>query len=98
MTIEECTGPAGALGRSGLGPLRTSRLSTTGSTTTLRDAGIPDRPTGYRWFLRLPDGYSGEQVESAVIRAVGQLPADHVRPAQFAPRIREVLEDVYAGR
>ncbi|MFI6819792.1 DUF5956 family protein [Micromonospora sp. NPDC050187] len=64
----------------------------------LGDAGIPARPAGFRWFLRLPTGYTGPEIESRVNRGVGRLPADHVHPAQLAPRIREVLGDVYAGR
>jgi hypothetical protein len=98
MTIEVCTSPAGDTSATRPRSAEDQQVIDDGVNDYLRDAGIPDRPSGYRWFLRLPEGYSGEQVESAVIRAMGNLPADHVRPAQFAPRIREVLQDVYAGR
>ncbi|OZV72768.1 hypothetical protein CA850_31895 [Micromonospora echinospora] len=64
----------------------------------LGDAGIPSRPTGWRWFLRLPSGYTGPRIESLVIAGVGRLPADHVRPSQLAPRIRETLQGIYGSR
>ncbi|MFI6230108.1 DUF5956 family protein [Micromonospora echinospora] len=64
----------------------------------LGDAGLPSRPTGWRWFLRLPSGYTGPQIESLVNTGVGRLPADHVRPGQFAPRIRETLQGIYGSR
>ncbi|MEV0328717.1 DUF5956 family protein [Micromonospora echinospora] len=63
----------------------------------LRDAGAPTRPGGYRWFLRLPEGYTGIEVEGAVNRAVMALPPEHVHPSQFAPCIRETLQRIYVG-
>ncbi|KXK58089.1 hypothetical protein AWW66_31880 [Micromonospora rosaria] len=96
MTIEACTGPGGETRQTRPRTPDDQRVIDDSVNDYLHDAGVPARPTGYRWFLRLPMGISGEQVESTVISAIGQLPADHVRPSQQAPRIREVLEALHA--
>lgn len=97
MTIEVCTGPDGETRETRPRSSTDQQVIDDVVNEHLRDAGIPDRPTGYRWFLRLPEGFSGERVESAVISAMGRLPADHNRPSQFVPCIRATLQDIYAG-
>lgn len=63
----------------------------------LAAAGIPPRPRGYRWFLRVPSAYhSGdaflEDVYGAVISAESIGPA---HPAQLRPIIETVIHRFY---
>ncbi|WP_326556535.1 DUF5956 family protein [Micromonospora sp. NBC_01796] len=61
----------------------------------LRDAGIPERPSGYRWFQRLPDGHALEDVEGAVAQAFEVSPPLSMHPRHVAPVMRDALDRIY---
>lgn len=64
----------------------------------LAEAGIPSRPRGYRWFIRVPDPYGSarafhEIVHKAIIKAYVPTP---VHPANWRAVIERVMADVYS--
>ncbi|MCX4471412.1 hypothetical protein C5N14_28200 [Micromonospora sp. MW-13] len=59
----------------------------------LHACGAPARPTGYRWFLRLPAGYSEDRLWSDLI---GGLPSSAIHPADIAPRVDDIVRGIYA--
>lgn len=97
MITEECTGRGGTRRRTYPRPAEDQQYIDDMINEYVGDAGVPSRPGGWRWFLELPTGFTGEEIESRVNAGVMLLPADHVRPAQIAPRIREVLQAIYTG-
>ncbi|MET8063867.1 DUF5956 family protein [Micromonospora sp. NPDC005313] len=60
----------------------------------LRDVGLPERPTGYRWFQRLPNDLTVKDIDEAVYEAIKHLPLDH-HPAEAVPTIRAALEELH---
>jgi hypothetical protein len=60
----------------------------------LRDHGVPERPGGFRWFQRLPDGKTGRDVLAAGNLASGDLP-DGVHGAPTVPFLRAAVQRVY---
>jgi hypothetical protein len=63
----------------------------------LREAGLPPRPRGYRWFIRVPGGHAPPdsfltEVDAAVLQAAG----DTVHPRQLRPIFEAVIRDFYA--
>ncbi|MFG1950818.1 DUF5956 family protein [Micromonospora sp. NPDC048830] len=63
----------------------------------LHDLGLPERPTGYRWFQRLPDGLTVKDIDEAVYAAIKNLPPDH-HPAEAVPAIHAALVKLYRER
>jgi hypothetical protein len=61
----------------------------------LRDAGLPPRPRGYRWFLRLPDGLDMAGVDDAASRVVMALPGRSGNPRYLAPAVEQAITDLY---
>ncbi|MFF3855700.1 DUF5956 family protein [Micromonospora sp. NPDC002575] len=59
----------------------------------LRECGVPGRPAGYRWFLRLPSGYKGDRLWAEVGEAQT---SSAIHPADVAPRMAEIVARVYA--
>ncbi|SCL26917.1 DUF5956 family protein [Micromonospora inyonensis] len=96
MVTEECTDRNGTRRTTAPRTAEDQQIIDDSITDYLHDAGVPARPGGWRWFAELPAGHTGPGIESLVNRGVADLPADHVRPAQVAPRVREVVEGVYA--
>jgi hypothetical protein len=60
----------------------------------LRDLGLPERPNGYRWFQRVPDGLTGRDVLAAAGRAQAELP-DGLAMRLTVPFIRAAVQQVY---
>ncbi len=60
----------------------------------LRDLGLPERPDGYRWFQRVPDGLTGRDVLAAAGRAQGELP-DGLEARLTVPFLRAAVQQVY---
>ncbi|GIJ28302.1 hypothetical protein Vqi01_34640 [Micromonospora qiuiae] len=60
----------------------------------LQACGAPARPPGYRWFLRLPVGYSEARLWAEVNEA---LPPSAIYPADVAPRVAAIVAGMYAG-
>ncbi|GAA2217054.1 DUF5956 family protein [Micromonospora olivasterospora] len=63
----------------------------------LRDVGLPERPTGYRWFQRLPGDLTVKDIDEAVYAAIKHLPLDH-HPAEAVPAIRAALAELFRER
>ncbi|MEV4481800.1 DUF5956 family protein [Micromonospora coxensis] len=63
----------------------------------LRDVGLPERPTGYRWFQRLPDDLDVKDIDETVYAAIKDLSRDH-HPAEAVPAIRAALAELYRER
>ncbi|MFI2646112.1 DUF5956 family protein [Micromonospora fulviviridis] len=63
----------------------------------LRDGGLPERPTGYRWFQRLPYDLAVKDIDEVVYAAIKELPPDH-HPAEAVPAIRAALMELYQER
>ncbi|MEH0975113.1 DUF5956 family protein [Micromonospora sp. CPCC 205546] len=61
----------------------------------LRDVGLPERPTGHRWFQRLPNGLTVRDIDEAVYAAIMHLHPGH-HPAEAVPAIRTALARLYA--
>jgi hypothetical protein len=61
----------------------------------LRHSDIPERPTGYRWFQRLPNGRTLEEVESAIGEAFEVSPPPSMHPRHVMPVMRDVLDRLY---
>jgi hypothetical protein len=61
----------------------------------LRDAGIPARPSGYRWFLRLPPGLREDQFWSGLNTALGESRPSPSHPRDTANAVREHLFQAY---
>ncbi|WP_141722206.1 DUF5956 family protein [Micromonospora haikouensis] len=62
----------------------------------LHDCDVPARPAGYRWFLRLPGGYSEDRLWADLNAA---LPSSAIHPADIAPPIqRSRAEDLLRQR
>lgn len=64
----------------------------------LADAGIPSRPRGYRWFIRVPDAYgSARTFRDDVHKAINEayVPTA-VHPANWRPVIERVVAAVYS--
>ncbi|GGL87848.1 DUF5956 family protein [Micromonospora yangpuensis] len=59
----------------------------------LQACGAPARPPGYRWFLRLPTGYSEARLWAEVNEA---LPPSAINPADVASRITQIVSGMYA--
>ncbi|MEU8054182.1 MULTISPECIES: DUF5956 family protein [Micromonospora] len=60
----------------------------------LQACGAPARPSGYRWFLRLPAGYNEARLWAEV--GEGQSPSA-IFPADVAPRVAEIVARMYGG-
>jgi hypothetical protein len=63
----------------------------------LRDAGVPQRPRGFVWRIRVPDGHVSPEafladVDGAVFRATGSV----THPMQLLPVFADVLRGFYA--
>lgn len=62
----------------------------------LADAGIPPRPRGQVWFLRLPSElHSEKELWVELNRSVSGLPAGANRPAQFFPTLSQALARLF---
>jgi hypothetical protein len=62
----------------------------------LKDAGIPPLPRGFRWFVRIPAGWSGddfmEHIDSLLNAAVsGSSPG----PRDWLEGLKPIMRDVY---
>ncbi|MFF2317376.1 DUF5956 family protein [Arthrobacter sp. NPDC058097] len=67
--------------------------------TYLRGAGVPSRPRGYVWMIRVPDDHGSPEtfladVDAAIIRAAN----GSVDPKRLRSVFVEVLRDVYTVR
>ena len=65
--------------------------------TYLRDAGLPPRPGGYVWKIRVPDGQTSHEaflsdVDTTILRAA----EGAVDPKQLRPIFEAVLRSFYA--
>ncbi|WP_144670371.1 DUF5956 family protein [Arthrobacter sp. U41] len=63
----------------------------------LGDAGVPPRPRGFVWMIRVPDGSISpgaflSDVDGAVLRAANSV----THPKQWLPVFTDVLRDFYA--
>jgi hypothetical protein len=64
----------------------------------LADAGLPARPPGYRWFIRVPEAYdSAHAFHHDIHKAINQAPAPTpAHPANWRPLIERVVAGVYS--
>ena len=63
----------------------------------LRDAGLPPRPRGYVWMIRVPEGHASSEaflaeVDTAILRTA----EGSVNPEQLRPIVAAILRDFYA--
>jgi hypothetical protein len=61
----------------------------------LRDAGLPPRPRGNRWFLRLPESLDMAGVDDAASRVVMALHGQFGNPRSLAPAVEQAITDLY---
>jgi hypothetical protein len=63
----------------------------------LADAGVEQRPGGFRWFVRLPSQFSScEEFRAAVTGAVYASEPRVVHPAEIAPIMKQAMQRLYA--
>ncbi|GAA1495829.1 DUF5956 family protein [Paeniglutamicibacter kerguelensis] len=61
----------------------------------LADAGIPPRPSGFDWYLRVPEGWPGE---SAVPDALSSRILQRQRASETRPdQVLEIMESIVGG-
>ncbi|SCE91680.1 DUF5956 family protein [Micromonospora mirobrigensis] len=63
----------------------------------LRDGGIPARPAGYRWFLRLPAGYHEDEFWSELHEALNHAHPAATHPACIARQVGSILREIFEG-
>ncbi|WP_428962974.1 DUF5956 family protein [Micromonospora fluostatini] len=63
--------------------------------TYLHDAGLPARPPGYRWFLRLPAGHDEDRFWNAVHESLNREQPTATHPADIARQVRTILQEIY---
>jgi hypothetical protein len=62
----------------------------------LAEAGVPPRPGGFAWFIRLPQRFSSwEQFSRAVTGAVSTTAPDATHPSSIAPVMHDVVRGLY---
>jgi hypothetical protein len=61
----------------------------------LRDAGLPERPNGYRWFQVLPAKLNAFQLTAAVNKAVLDSSIEHSNPAAVIPVVETFIRQIY---
>ena len=75
----------------------------------LQEAGIPARPSGFDWYLRVPSGWlerqsqrqTQSQPDASVIQTLGTLmleaQQDQQSPAQLRPHVERIVSNFYAA-
>lgn len=73
----------------------------------LQAAGIPSRPSGFDWYLRVPSGWrqrksqTQDQRGASVVHAIGTLvlgaQQDQQSPAQLRPHVERIVTGFYAA-
>lgn len=64
----------------------------------LEDAGVPPRPRGYTWFVRVyPPDMAAEEFMASVSGSVQDAPPEIVNPVQWLGRMEAVLAGIYGG-
>ena len=62
----------------------------------LEDAGVPPRPRGYSWFLRVaPSGADPAAFLASISGSVLAAPPETAMPDQWLARMEQVLAEVY---
>lgn len=65
----------------------------------LEQAGVPPRPRGYIWFIRVwPPDHTAEEFLQRVNESVLTAPPEVVLPVQWREQMESVLAEVYEGR
>ena len=65
----------------------------------LEDAGVPPRPRGYTWFVRVaPAGVDPAAFVASLSESVLEAPPEILMPNQWLARMEEVLAEVYRAR
>ncbi|MGN7250176.1 MULTISPECIES: DUF5956 family protein [unclassified Arthrobacter] len=65
----------------------------------LTDAGVEQRPPGFRWFVRLPaQFFSWDEFSAAVTRSVYAQEPQPVHPSEIAPVMKRSIQRLYAGQ
>ncbi|MFF5791269.1 DUF5956 family protein [Paeniglutamicibacter sp. NPDC012692] len=64
----------------------------------LADAGIPPRPSGFDWYLRVPEGWAGELAVQDVLssRILQRQRASETRPDQILKIMESIVGGFYA--
>ncbi len=60
----------------------------------LADAGLPPQPHGYRWYLRVPAGWTGDllaHIDSLLNPTLSGAPT----PADWLHKLRPIMDDLY---
>lgn len=61
----------------------------------LRDADVPARPHGYRWFLRLPQGMTGDMFWHHINSALIRTRTRPTHPREIAAALNELLREPF---
>lgn len=63
----------------------------------LSEAGIPPRPRGFIWYIRLPSSVNNErEFWAALNQAIADRAPEARRPSQFLPQITDALACLYS--
>lgn len=75
---------------------RDRQLVDTDANSYLADAGVEQRPGGFRWFVRLPGHFStAEEMRAAVTRGVYARFPQPTHPAEIGPIMKQVVQRLY---
>jgi hypothetical protein len=65
----------------------------------LAEAGVAQRPPGFRWFVRLPAQFlTWDEFSAAVTRSVYARAPQAVHPSEIAPVMKQAIQYLYAGQ
>ena len=60
----------------------------------LAEGGVPPLPRGYRWYLRIPDGLSGDLLDHLESHLNSRL-TGAPKPADWLRELQPIMDDIY---
>ena len=65
----------------------------------LAEAGVEQRPPGFRWFVRLPAQFlSWDEFSAAATRSVYARAPQPINPSEIAPIMKQAIQQLYGGQ
>ena len=61
----------------------------------LADGGVPPMPHGYRWYLRIPDGWTGDLVNYIDSQLNERVASEAPRPSEWLSELPPIMDEIY---